>query len=136
MVRFVYVHLRSIAEEIYVAKQFCSRLSTENAEVADSELIDENGAQPSSSELDGWKKIGKGEPGYKNETVIVTVSCFHAPTKACLFDEKRCGRVREQKVAVWFSLGYLWRLNDQPCNTAKSPLNPTGTQEITTKQVS
>ena len=75
MVRFVYVHLRSIAEEIYVAKQFCSRLSTENAEVADSELIDENGAQPSSSELDGWKKIGKGEPGYKNETppVIVTV---------------------------------------------------------------
>ena len=53
MVRFVYVHLRSIAEEIYVAKQFCSRLSTENAEVADSELIDENGAQPSSSELDG-----------------------------------------------------------------------------------
>ena len=85
---------------------FGSRLSTENAEVAYSELIDENGAQPSPSELDGCKKSGKW--GYKKETVVVASSFGviasmprQNPTKAFLFDEKRCGRVREFHSKRW-----------------------------------
>ena len=93
---------------------FCSRFSTENAEAAYSDLIDKNGAQLSPSELDGYKKSGKG--GYKKETVVVASSfgiiasmLRQNPTKASLFDEKICGRVRElrflgrsQNVAVGY----------------------------------
>ena len=56
----------------YVAKRFVFKILYENDEVAYSELIDENGAQPSPSELDGCRKSGKG--WYKKETVVVVSS--------------------------------------------------------------